>query len=238
MAATAGPDQAIRKETGNAVLEIETAPGKTEKFVCQFNPTEYTIAADGSLESFKTIGSQQDMHQVSVGNAQTLSLHLMFDISSILEFGDDTGKKVKESKEEDISPYMNMLLSTVEIEGKTHRPPSVRFVWGSTNFLGKVKSIRVTYTMFGTGGMPVRSEADLVITEDGKQEAKKRQSPKSSPDRTKYIVLTQDKSLRSIANEEYGSASYWRLIAHANGIMNPSSVSVGTRLVIPALEES
>ena len=110
MAATAGPDQAIRKETGNAVLEIETAPGKTEKFVCQFNPTEYTIAADGSLESFKTIGSQQDMHQVSVGNAQTLSLHLMFDISSILEFGDDTGKKVKESKEEDISPYMNMLL--------------------------------------------------------------------------------------------------------------------------------
>ena len=238
MAAVAGPGKEIRKETGNAVLEIETAPGKTEKFVCQFNPTEYTIAADGSLAPFKTIGAQQDLHQVSVGNAKTLTLHLIFDISSILEFDGSTGKDVTESKEEDISPYMNMLLSTVEIEGKTHQPPSVRFVWGSTNFLGRVKSARVTYTMFGLDGMPVRSEVDLVITEDGKQETKKRQSPKSSPDRTKSIVLTQDKSLRSIAYEEYGSASYWRLIARANGILDPSSVPVGIRLAIPALEEN
>ncbi|MBR1630152.1 MAG: hypothetical protein IJ679_12960 [Lachnospiraceae bacterium] len=237
MAAVANPNSTIRKETGNAVLEIENSGGKAEKFVCQFNPGEYTISAEGSIESFKTIGSQKDTHQVSVGNAQILRVHLQFDSASIREVTDTGGGKVEQTKDDDISPYMNMLLSTLEIEGKIHQPPSVRFVWGSVNFLGKVKDIEIRYTAFASGGKPVRSEVDLSIMEDGEQEKRKRESPKNSPDRTKNIVLTQDRSLRGIARTEYGDASEWRRIARANGVMNPADVPVGTRLIIPAMEQ-
>ena len=237
MATTANPSSTIRKEAGNAVLEIQNSNNKVEKFICQFNPKEYTISADGSIESFKTIGSQNDTHQVSVGNSQVLRVHLQFDAASINVVKDSGNGKVETTEDEDISPYMNMLLSSVEVEGKIHEPPSVRFVWGSVNFLGKVKDIEVKYTKFASGGKPVRSEVDLSILEDGKQEERTRKSPKNSPDRTKSIVLSQDKSLRSIAYEEYGDASEWRRIARANGIMNPKNAAVGTRLVVPAMEQ-
>ena len=237
MSTVANPNSTIRTESGNAVLEIQTSSGKAEKFVCQFNPWEYTISAEGSIESFKTIGSQKDTHQVSVGNAQILRVRLRFDAASIQEVTDTGSGKVEKTQDDDISPYMNMLLSTLEVEGEIHQPPSVRFVWGSMNFLGKVKDIEVRYTKFASGGKPVRSEVNLSIMEDGEQEKRQRQSPKNSPDRTKNVVLTQDKSLRLIAQAEYGDASEWRRIARANGIMNPMNVPVGTRLVIPAMEQ-
>ena len=67
--------------------------------------------------------------------------------------------------------------------------------------------------------------------------ADERSSPLMSPDRTKAKTLTEDSSIFSIAEREYGDAREWRRIADANDIMNPLDIPVGKVLKVPSINE-
>lgn len=224
-----------RDETNNAVLDIETEAGKKTTFVCQFNPDELSISTQGHFSSKERTGDDQPIVQYLGGTSSTVSLNLFFDTSSSYEIRENMSKPVRK-KAEDVTKYTNVLIGLVSIEGKPHRPPQVTFKWGSLSLSGYVDDVKVNYTMFETGGKPVRAQVGLTLMALNVAGAdSKEASPPESPDRTKCIVMTEDSSLWNIANQEYGDSAYWREIARANGIMNPLSVPAGTYLKVPAL---
>ena len=217
---------------GSATLQIETSKGKYEKFECQFNPADYTINARGTITKLDTLNTKTSKQQTGAESTRTLSLTLYFDTSASKVLLPDGS--VQQNKAKDVSTYTNKLLSIVHVSGDLHRMPKVIFTWGPLSFSGKAESVNVHYTMFEQSGMPVRAEVNLSIQREyDSTEVKK--DPPSSPDRTKCIVLTGDRDIWSIAEAEYGSASYWREIANANGIRNPLNIPIGTYLKVPAL---
>ena len=164
-----------------------------------------------------------------------LDLKLYFDTSTSYEITTGLITKPSKAKASDVSDYANVLLSVVRIDGKEHRPPVVTFYWGSFSFKGFAQTVDVTYTMFETGGMPVRCEVDMRLIAEEEDDDGSILSPLESPDRTKCIVLKEGMNLWDIAGQEYGDAGYWREIARANNIMDPLAIPVGTNLRVPAL---
>lgn len=216
----------------NAMITIEDEGS----IPCQFNPEELNITAEGHFSTHERQGEDSPIVQYLGGKCAVLDLKLYFDTSASYEMSATSLLGPTSTKASDVSGPVTMLLNTVRIEGKVHRPPEITFQWGSIRVTGFAKNVKVRYTMFETGGMPVRAEVILTILSLDLDIETSKLSPKESPDRTKCIVLTSDSSLWNIARQEYGDAGYWREIARANGIMDPLHVPAGTSLKVPALQ--
>ncbi len=228
------PKKLLRNESGNALLKIESAPGKQTTFVCQFNPDSFHMNASANYHKVKRRGSDSPITQFAGRNNSMLDIKLFFDTSTSYEIKTGRNEKPKKEKAKDVSAYTKVLLSLVSIEGKLHRPPEVTFQWGSFSARGFVENVDVNYTMFEIGGKPVRAEVTLKLlcTEELGMESGKL-SHMESPDRSKCIVMTSDSSLWDIAWREYGDASCWRMIAEENHILNPLEIPAGKHLKVP-----
>ena len=217
----------ILKETGAEAIPI------------QFNPSEYRIS-DRSTYSERERTRKDDPVVSFGGNPMSmLSVRLYFDddqpasISGAINSAVDaiTGKT-----KDGIAKKIAKITELTKIDGESHAPPKAAFVWGSTQFIGFVQNVTTAYTMFDKAGKPLRATVDLTMM-GFNSIADERASPLMSPDRTKAKTMTEDSSLFSIAEKEYGDAREWRRIADANDIMNPLDIPVGRVLKVPSIND-
>lgn len=209
-----------------------TPGGIIKTFSFDFNPAQLTIARraqwkasaapverDGALPEF--LGTQP----------RELGLEIFLDTSD---------KPTSNS----VLKKVESLLSCCEVTDKSiaakqPSPPWVVFEWGSfktARFTAYVGSVDASYTLFGTSGVPIRATCRLQLHEiPGKTPG---QNPTSGALTAQSVhrVVAGD-SLQSLAWREYGDASAWRAIAEANGIDDPTRLTAGTELVLPAAEE-
>lgn len=198
-----------------------------------FNPTEYNLSESANYAETSVPGIDGPLQQYVAGNSQTLTLSLMVDTSGRrVLLGDND---VKEEAPTSVVPLVQLITSFLYIDGDLHRPPKATFCWGSLSFTGVITEVQQSYTMFTSDGMAVRAKLDLTFRSVMDVDKQQRQQPLQSPDRTKRRVVTAGTQLWNLALEEYGDAEQWRVIARANGIMDPLDLAPGQVLKIPAL---
>ena len=210
-----------------------------EQIPVQFNPAEYQIT-DGTAYNQKPRRKNDepllDFNGVSLS---TLRVQLIFNsaeftsAASLIKAGmalfTDEGP-------EDISKTISKISALTRIDGEKHQPPGCMFVWGSLQFAGYMQNVGVTYTMFDKTGRPLRATVDIVM-QGFNNPTDEKSSPLMSPDRTKARTMTEDSSLWSLAEKEYGDAREWRRIAEANNIRNPLDIPVGRMLKVPSIND-
>ncbi|NUM74041.1 LysM peptidoglycan-binding domain-containing protein [candidate division KSB1 bacterium] len=185
-----------------------------------FNPEQYTIEKSVNYQRTNLPGLQTPATQFVYGNAQTLKLDLFFDTY-------ESGL--------DVRVHTRLLTGLLDIDREIHAPPVVTFVWGKLKFKAVIDSISQNFTMFLDSGIPVRAKLGVSFTEYRTISEQLTGTPKNSPDRTKFYVLTEADKLWSLADKFYGDARLWRAIAEANNVDNPRLMDSGTELVIPPL---
>lgn len=210
-----------------AVIEVLDGENAQEIKV-MFNPESYNLSYGASYSEKKILGLDGPVSQYVSGESMTLDMMLYFDTyipKTLLEpeSGTNVAKKTK------------LLSNLVTIDGSLHRPPTVKFRWGTLQFKGIVTSVKENYTMFLSNGTPVRAKVDISFKSLLDVDNSKRQAPFESPDRTKMRVLHEKEQLWNYAWQEYGDAEQWREIAKANGIMNPLDIEPGMKIKLPAL---
>ncbi len=206
---------------------------KTDEIEVMFNPTEYNLSESANYAETVLPGVDGPIMQYVAGNLQTLTLSLQLDTNQRRIMTADHDVKVIPSKS--VAPIVRKITDLLYIQGKLHRPPEVRFSWGDLNFYGIVTDVSQSYTMFTSEGTPVRAKLDLTLKSVLDVAARKRRQPLESPDRTKRRTVTAGMQLWNLALEEYGDQEAWRVIAKANGILNPLDIYPGQVLKIPAL---
>ena len=210
----------------------------------QFNPAEYQITRTATLSKKHPVGRDPDINkmQVATGNFATLAVSLYFDsitelengglLSRLPKMGDFFARAKKPAPE--VCKEMATMLKYNE---HAHAPLKVRFVWGKLDFIGYVASSAIRYTMFSSSGTPVRAKLDLRICgEETDILQKKMQRTFSSPNRTKERLLPETDQLWMLANQEYDDPSMWKVIAEANGILNPRKMGRATILKVPSIK--
>ena len=224
-----------------AKLTVERE-GASETFQVQFNPSEYNLSESVNYAEKNIPGTAGPITQFVSGASATLSLSLTFDTYDTPENGvRESGGKTelsqqKQHKPTDVSRLTRRVANLVAIDGSLHRPPMVTFSWGALTFQGVVTDVKQTYTMFMPDGMPVRARVELTLKSVTDLAQAKRKRPFESPDRTKYRTVHQGEHLWNFAAQEYGDAELWRVIARANGLMNPLDLRPGQVIKLPALE--
>lgn len=219
----------IYRDNGKNVEEVE----------CAFNPSQYTIKSSANYKEDNSIGTDVSRMVFLSGAQREFNTTLFFDsqgeigrVDSIMSIASSLSSL---NSVKPVTDKMKKITSAVQISGSDHKPPLVSFIWGNLNFKGVIISVTETFTMFDTFGKPIRGKMDLTIKEAQEEGLTKKTEPFESPDRTKYRTVIEGSSLWNIAYDEYGDCEKWRVIAKANGLLNPLNIYPGQVLKIPAL---
>jgi hypothetical protein len=197
---------------------------------CQFNPAALSISKEASWVGEKSPNFNSPWLKFAGGDSATYSLSLFFDAHA------------HERNSKDVREYTNQLLQlTLRGAGRSmyavpfSNPPMVTFTWGKiTLFSAVVTKVQVTFTLFSPDGLPIRAKADVTFKQqDTWDDFVPSQNPTSRSDSRKTRRVHAGQRLDQIASEEYGDARYWRLLAEANSLDDPFSLSDGQLLVIP-----
>lgn len=143
-----------------------------------------------------------------------------------------------------VQSQVELLLSCCEVTEQSigtraPSPPWVKFSWGSfstVQLTAFVTSASATYTLFSPNGTPLRATCSMALTEIPTES--KGQNPTSGALSVRRVHRTvAGDTLASLAWQEYGDPTRWRLIAEANGIDDPMRLRPGTELLLPAGSE-
>lgn len=122
-------------------------------------------------------------------------------------------------------------------QAKKASPPWVIFHWGGmTSFPGFVSSVTAKFTLFTPGGTPVRAVCTVTLEEISGERGGQNPTSGALAARDAHVVVAGD-TLPSVAFAAYGDPNLWRAVAEANGVDDPMRLPVGTRLLLPALDE-
>lgn len=200
-----------------------------KEIVLQFNPSEYEFSEEARYSAKEKDKMNTSLPQYMGSRSKTFHISLNFDTSSIQDVkGTSRAACSVKSKTDEIEALAKM-------ENSLHRPPAVDFIWGEIKFSGYVISVKTTFTLFHSDGVPIRAKVDVVMQE---MPGNKKKNAKESPDRTKTRVLSEDVTIWELARREYGDMKEWRRIAKANEILNPFEVEIGRILQVPAITEN
>lgn len=133
-------------------------------------------------------------------------------------------------------------LTTTNPRSNLGRPPRCQLVWGSQPnirhfngavlFKGVLQQVTQTFTHFTASGMPVRATLNCSFIE---WEEPVQQQKKLNIIDDPIRIIKQGETLSSIAQEEYGDSTLWRVIADANRLVNPRKLEIGSLLTVPPL---
>ncbi|HEY1749968.1 MAG TPA: LysM peptidoglycan-binding domain-containing protein [Caulobacteraceae bacterium] len=229
---------------GQASLLIEWGPGDLASIDLQYNPTEIVLEKNVHVAEIPIPGLTSPLQQFVRGDAETLRLELFFDTSD-LGMGLDAVSVVT---------LTDQVYALSRIVPDQHAPPIVTFVWGPdfpgnelppdlgnqrrNSFTGVVTNIKQTFTLWSTGGVPLRAKISLTLREYAALQDQLQALNLASPSKTHSYVLAQGDTLGLLANQFYFNPGQWRPIALGNGIDDPRRLAPGRQLTIPSLPAS
>ena len=158
--------------------------------------------------------------QFSMGERKRLSMELFFDTSE---------------EKTDVREYTSKVEQLMLVNAQEHRPPILRFIWGSLSFDCVMEDLVQRYTLFDNGGIPLRAILKVVFKEYTTAATQLSNTRRESADHTKRMALREGETLSSISAREYNDPRKWRAIADANDIDDPENVSAGTVVELPPL---
>jgi nucleoid-associated protein YgaU len=206
--------------------EILQVDNTSKKVACQFNPKDFTINRAIKWVYRNKKGKDVGPAEFAGGEAQDLTVKLIFDTT-------DTGSDVRDK--------YKTLLEMAEIDEtkkdpKTGKgePPMCMFQWGTyLSFKGVIKQISQSFTMFKPDGTPVRANVEVTFSET--ELAKAGQNPTTRSESRRIWVVHEGQTLDWIAYREYGDPACWRHIAETNDLANPLDLRPGQVLKLTPL---
>lgn len=195
----------------------------------QFNPKELSLAKSAKWTRPSGRGNKKSgPPQYGGPQPSKLTIEMFFDAS------DTQDSRVVDNVERLFACCVPTDSSFQQNKGS---PPWVLFRWGGlTGFLAYVSSVNVKYTLFTSGGTPIRATASVTLEELAGDAPGQNPTSGGLLPRRVHVTVEGD-TLAGIAYKEYGKAAYWRPVAEANGIDDPMRVRPGTRLLLPAMSE-
>ena len=185
-----------------------------------FNPKEYVFEKKTPWTEINVFGLDSPPVQFTMGERKRLSMELFFDTSE---------------EKTDVRDYTNKIDSLMLVNAQEHRPPILRFSWGSVAFDCVLENMVQRFTLFGSDGTPYRAICKDVFKEYATATTQLSNTRRESADHTKRMALREGENLSSLSAREYNDSRKWRVIADANNIDDPENLEAGTIVELPPL---
>ena len=191
-----------------------------EEIEVLFNPKEYVIEKKTPWAEQNVFGMDSPPVQFTIGERKRLSMELFFDTSE---------------EKSDVRSYTGKMEELMVVNAQEHRPPLLRFSWGTLSFDCVLEDMVQRYTLFANDGTPLRAILKVVFKEYATAAMQLSNTRRESADHTKRLIVREGETLASVSAREYNDPGKWRVIADANNIDDPENIASGTIVELPPL---
>lgn len=119
--------------------------------------------------------------------------------------------------------------------GTAHESPYIKVIWGTLDYQGRIKEMKVTYTFFSPDGKPLRAKVKLELIQYVDITTQEKEKNKSSPDLTHLVTVKAGDTLPNLCQKIYKSMMYCSEVARVNGLSGYRYLEPGTELFFPPL---
>ncbi|ARE41827.1 hypothetical protein RGUI_3686 [Rhodovulum sp. P5] len=235
-------------------LDLEKRP-VGDPIEVQFNPTEYAFEKTAHLGEVSLPGLDSPILQFVRGESEKLTLELFFDGTSppsagglLGAIGAGIGGGGAEEPQT-VTQRVDAFYRMVKISGDLHTPPLVRISWGSAfpgattsesdvpspTFDAVVETVNRRYTLFDPDGVPLRCIVELTLKEYRTLSEQLQELNLQTADHTRTHTVREGETLPQIAWVAYKDPARWRVIAEANDLSDPTTLTPGEALELPPL---
>lgn len=138
-----------------------------------------------------------------------------------------------------LSATIKILENTVyTYVGDAHEPPYLGLIWGTLNYKGRLKSMKINYLLFNNEGEPLRAKVTISILKYVDEATQNRLKNKSSPDLSHLVTVKDGDTLPALCQRMYRSAAYCTEVARVNGLTGFRQLIPGTQLLFPPLSNN
>lgn len=188
----------------------------------QFNPETLKVSYANQVKEPSGSGDQSGSPaKLFVGSGTTkLSVQIWFDVTN-------EGATVSDVRE--LTGKVAYFI-TPKAEGKSFKPPAVRFLWGTFKFDGIMDSLEESLEFFSEDGRPLRASMTFSLSQQQILFIPPEQSsPMQRAGTRPYTAATQGPSGSSVQSmaAANGQGNNWKGIAAGNGIENPRLLAPG-----------
>jgi LysM repeat protein len=212
-------------ELEKAFLELENG----DRLPCLYNPASLDVGRRNNWISNPMPGKGVSTLQYAGAAGSWMRIDLRFDTTSDgTPVTRHTGKVMKLMEVDPGLPGSDTARNNT-------RPPTVVFHWGDLHsFRAVVTDLRLSFTYFSSGGVPLRADVQLALRQYESSDALGAQNPTSGTPRPGRVHRVQPgETLDRISARYYGDATQWRRLAVANGVEDPLALRPGVLLDIP-----
>jgi hypothetical protein len=220
-------------------LIIDTTTGT--QHAVMYNPDELKLEQGNAYAEIGIPGRNASPVQFIRGKARVLTMELLFDTYELRPVTD-------------VRAFTGPIVALLDTTQPTASPPVLLFSLGGLQLRCVLIEAGLRFTMFLRDGMPVRATMSVRLQEYVEVTTQIRQglflgSPTVSavanavtdqiagpnPGSAAIHVVRQGDTLSGLAGTYLGDPAAWRVIATANGVLDPLGLVAGTPLVIPSL---
>lgn len=199
-----------------------------KKFEVMLNPEGYTHNFEITYNEKSALGSARLKPKFHNSGKQNIIFKKMVI--------DGTGVVPVSGTASDVKTRIKNLNDIVyTYDGTEHQPNTVRLLWGSFIFCGRLKTMSVEYVLFKPNGEPLRANVTLAFIGSVGSLQEALLANTSSPDLTHLVEVMDGDSLPLMCYRIYKDSSYYLEVAKTNGITNFRDLKPGTRLNFPPL---
>jgi len=211
----------------------------SDSFKVMFNPESYTQSYENVFNALQGINTSGRSAKYSLSKPSDLSLKLILDRTGATEYGLSSLMGALSGTSKDVSQMVQEFLElTAYMDGDIHEPKFLTIAWGNLNFKCRLKSVTVNYTLFDSGGIPLRAELDTTFVADIDDKARLKQENKNSPDLTHWRIVRAHDTLPLMCEQIYGSADYVIKVAKANKLNDFRNLVPGQELFFPPIQNN
>ena len=207
-----------------------TGPDTSKTYTARINPSNYARHFDINYNNKRPPGTPAMQPKYNTSGEKNIDFDIIIDGSGVVPPTSANSTAV------DVDGQLDDLKKVVfTLNGSEHQPNTVMLAWGSFKFVGKLKSMKVDYTLFKPSGVPLRAKINLnFIQYSGPKETAVKANT-SSPDLTHSIEFKAGDTLPLLCFRVYKDSAYYLEVARVNGIDNFRNIKPGTRLNFPPL---
>lgn len=190
------------------------------------NPSNLNHSVSIKYSDINIPGSTHPVSKFDNRPPETLAFDLIFDgTNMIYESGDDV--------QTDLDGFKKL---TYDYDGDFHDVPYLKITWGDWfEYVGRLTSLSIKYTLFDNLGNPVRATASCQFQTSTSPQDEASKKKDNSPDMTHVKIVKAGYGLRHMCYEIYGDTKLDVAVAKFNGFTT-RYVAEGTEVVLPPLQ--
>lgn len=174
-------------------------------YTVRINPEKFSRTEGIAYDTTNASGATKIPTKYKNAHVPTLKFELLFDATGVIP-GSPTDLA------QEIDTFRGIVLGAERKE----QSPYLELIWGPFVFQGRVSSLSFNYTLFSSGGSPLRARADVSF--NGFDSAATAQADRPGLAASSTVVPSEGDNLPALCEQQLGDASAYPDVARANDL--------------------